>query len=77
MDEIVGAEGEVAGVPQVSADAAPAPAALTARIWTQYSVPSTKFVVPSDDNLLIVIDVEVPPLSCLSRQVSPRSVEYW
>ena len=73
---MVGADGEVAGVPQVSADAAPAPARFTARICTQYSVPFVSGVVPSVERLLIDKDVLVPPLSWRSLHVAPRSVEY-
>ena len=63
IDVMLGADGDVAGVPQVSADATPAPARFTARICTQYSVPLVRGVVPSLERLLIDNDVLVPPLS--------------
>jgi hypothetical protein len=76
IDRLAGAAGTVLGVAQRSDDAAPDPTALTARTCTQYSVPFVKSVVPSLDNLVMVIGLPVVSLSVLERQVAPRSVEY-
>ena len=76
ISRFVGAEGVVAGVPAMSADAAPLPTKLSARIWMLYVVPFVKLVVPFVDSFVIVIGEVTPPLSVREYQVAPRSVEY-
>ena len=76
ISRFVGAEGVVAGVPAMSAEAAPLPTKLIARIWMSYVVPFVKLVVPSVDSFVIVTGEVTPPLSVRERHVAPRSVEY-
>ena len=73
---IVGASGTVVVMPSATAEAAPGPAALTARTSTGYVCPPTSGVTPSFDSVVMRNGDPVVPLPRV-RQVAPASVEYW
>ena len=74
-DKLRGTDGSVSGVAVVVADALPGPAALTARIRTEYVVPFVNEDVPSLDNVVTTMGLAVVP-SERARHVTPPSVEY-